>query len=113
MFSISRAAAAACVAAMFAPAFMHAQVFNLTKEQLTELTAKNPYERFADGRPKVPDYLLQRMRGVSAEEVFGVLGGGGGGGRGGGTNFRATYADGFQVLHGEKKMVGRAFTVQF
>jgi regulator of RNase E activity RraA len=57
------------------------------------------------------------MRGVSADEIFGVLGqGGGGGGRGGANNpgnFRSTYADGFQILHGEKKMVGRAFTVQF
>ena len=109
MFSISRAAAAACLAAMCAPALIHAQVFNLTKEQMTQLTSKNPYDRYPDGRPKVPDYLLERMRGVSAEEIFGVLGGGGRGG----ANFHNTYADGFEILHPAKKLVGRAFTVQF
>ena len=116
MFPISRAALAACLAVLSVPAFVHAQVFNFTKDQLTELTAKNPYGRFDDGRPKVPDYLLERMRGVSAEEIFNVVGsGGGGGGRGGNGpgNFKNTYADGFEILHPDKKMVGRAFTVQF
>jgi regulator of RNase E activity RraA len=85
-----------------------AQIFTLSKEQLIELTAKNPFERFPDGRPKIPDAMLERARGLSAEEVFGALGGGGG--RGG---FRNQYADGFQILHPSKKLVGRAFTVQF
>jgi 4-hydroxy-4-methyl-2-oxoglutarate aldolase len=108
MFSVSRAAIAASLAALCSPAFVHAQVFNLTTEQMTQMTAKNPYDRFPDGRPKVPDYLLERMRGVSAEEIFGVLGGGRGG-----NNFHNTYADGFEILHPAKKLVGRAFTVQF
>jgi regulator of RNase E activity RraA len=30
-----------------------------------------------------------------------------------GKNFRNQFADGFQVLHPDKKLVGRAFTVQF
>ena len=34
--------------------------FVLTKEQMVAYTADNPYERFADGRPKVPDDLLER-----------------------------------------------------
>ena len=40
-----------------------AQLWQLTPEQLTQLTAKNPFERFADGRPKVPDVLLEKLRG--------------------------------------------------
>lgn len=100
------ATVSACVAAMLAPALAHAQVFTLTKDQLVELTRANPFERFPDGRPKVPDGMLERARGISAEEVFGVLGGGRGG-------YRNQYADGFQVLHPAKKLVGRAFTVQF
>jgi regulator of RNase E activity RraA len=71
---------------------------------MVELTAQNPFERFADGRPKVPDALLKRAQGLSAEEVLAVLPGKG---------FRNQYADGFQILHPGKKLVGRAFTVQF
>ena len=44
-----------CIAAVTLGACLaQAQLFTLTKEQLTELTAQNPFERFADGRPKVP-----------------------------------------------------------
>jgi hypothetical protein len=31
----------------------------MTREQLIKYTAKNPYDRFPDGRPKVPDALLE------------------------------------------------------
>src|SRR6266568_4069876 len=81
-----------------------AQLYSLTKEQLIELTSQYTGERFADGRPKVADNLIARARGLSAEEVWGVLPG---------RNFKNQYADGFQVLHPGKKMVGRAFTAQF
>ena len=92
------------MAAMLAPSMTQAQVFSLTKEQLIEYKAANPFERFPDGRPKVPDALIERAKGISMEEVFGVLPGKG---------FRNQYEDGWQVLHPGKKMVGRAFTVQF
>ncbi|MEZ5366746.1 MAG: hypothetical protein R2748_31495 [Bryobacterales bacterium] len=36
-------------------------------------TEKNPYERFADGRPKVPDALLERVKSMSVEEAWGIL----------------------------------------
>ena len=71
---------------------------------MIELTAQNPFERFPDGRPKVPDGLIERARGLSAEEVLSVLPGKG---------FRNQYADGFRILHPGKRLVGRAFTVQF
>lgn len=35
-----------------------AQLFQWTPEQLIKYTKKNPYDRFPDGRPKVPDELL-------------------------------------------------------
>jgi len=41
---------------------------------------------------------------MSAEEVFAILPG---------KEFRNQYEDGFQVLHPGKKLVGRAFTLQF
>ena len=100
----ARLAIATLVASVLTPVFAHAQLFTLTREQMVELTAQSPFERFVDGRPKVPDALIERARGLSAEEVFAVLPGQG---------FRNQYADGFRVLHPARKLVGRAFTVQF
>jgi len=97
--------ALAIVAASFAvPLISHAQVFTLSKEQLIEYTAQNPFDRFPDGRPKVPDGLIERAKGLSAEEVWAILPNKG---------FRNQYADGFQILHANKRLVGRAFTLQF
>ena len=95
---------AVCLAAALIAPPMRAQMNTLTKEQMIEYTAQNPFERFPDGRPKVPDAIIERAKGLSAEEVWAVLPGKG---------FRNQYEDGFQVLHPGKKMVGRAFTVQF
>jgi 4-hydroxy-4-methyl-2-oxoglutarate aldolase len=81
-----------------------AQIFTLSKEQLIEYTAQNPFDRFADGRPKVPERFIERARGWSSEEIFAILPGKG---------FRNQYEDGFRILHPETKLVGRAFTVQF
>lgn len=103
MVPVFRHAAAAVLAAAFA-APCQAQLFRLTREQLVELTADSPFERFPDGRPRVPDHLIARARGLSAEEVWSVLPGKG---------YRHQWADGFQVLHPGMKLVGRAFTVQF
>ena len=74
------------VAALLASTLAHAQLFTLTREQLIEYSAQNPFDRFADGRPKVPDALIERARGLSSEEIFAVLPGKG---------FRNQYADGF------------------
>src|SRR5881398_3413492 len=81
-----------------------AQLFSFPKQELADYTAQNPFERLPDGRPKVPDDLIERARGLSSEEVWAVLQQRG---------FNNQYADGFQVLHPGKTMVGRAFTVQF
>jgi regulator of RNase E activity RraA len=96
--------AAVVASAVLVPIVSDAQLFMLSREQLIEYTAQNPFERFSDGRPKVPDDLIARARGLSAEEVFAVLPPAG---------YRNQYADGFRILHPEKKLVGRAFTVQF
>lgn len=94
---------AACFAVLLAPA--RAQLFQFTREQLIEYTAQNPFDRFPDGRPKVPDSLIERAKGMSAEEVWAIVENN--------KRYPNQYADGFHVLHPGKKMVGRAFTVQF
>jgi regulator of RNase E activity RraA len=107
--SQSGAGLLACVVlATLAPAPASAQLWSWTKDQMTEYTKAWTGDRFPDGRPKVPDALLERARGMSSEEII-VPGGGRGGGGGG----YSQYADGWMVLQPGKKMVGRAFTVQF
>jgi 4-hydroxy-4-methyl-2-oxoglutarate aldolase len=81
-----------------------AQVFTLTKDQMMLYTSANPFERFADGRPKVPDALLEKAKGLSVEEVWSVLPGKG---------YRHQFVGDWQIMHPEKKLVGRAVTVQF
>ncbi len=88
--------------ALLAPTYSQSQVFTWTREQMLKYTAQNPYERFPDGRPKVPDSILERVRGLSAEEVLGIAGRG----------YPNQYVDGLQILHPGKKMVGRALTLQ-
>ncbi len=80
------------------------QLVTFSKQDLVDYSAQSPFERFPDGRPKVPDNLLQQARELSSEEVWAVLQEKG---------FNNQYADGFRILHPDKPMVGRAFTVQF
>lgn len=101
----------ACVMAAAAAAPARAQVFTLTKDEMIALTAQNPFGRFPDGRPKVPDSILERARAISAEEVWAILGNGPASNPG--RAYRSQYADGFEILHPGKPMAGRAFTVQF
>ena len=77
------------------------QVFTMTREQLIKYTAKNPYERYPDGRPKVPDAVLQKLNDLSSEEI--------GLSRSG---FPNQFVDSLQVLHPGKKLIGRAVTLQ-
>ena len=46
------------------------QSVQITKGQLMALTPEWKGERFADGRPKVPDNIIRRMKSVSVEEAW-------------------------------------------
>jgi 4-hydroxy-4-methyl-2-oxoglutarate aldolase len=81
-----------------------AQMFTLTREQMVKYTAKNPFERFPDGRPKAPDALLEKCKGLSAEEVWAVVEE---------QKYPNQYADKFKILHPGMKLIGRAVTAQF
>ena len=82
------------------------QVFTLSHDQMVRYTAQNPYDRFPDGRPKVPDALLGRLQNMSSEEVMGA--GRAAGPPGSGSN---QYTDGWQILHPGVKLIGRAVTL--
>jgi len=93
-----------CAGAFLTTPPTRAQLISFPKQDLIDYTSPNPFDRLPDGRPKVPDDLIERARGLSAEEVWAVLEEKG---------YRNQYADGFHVLYPGKTMVGRAFTVQF
>jgi regulator of RNase E activity RraA len=71
---------------------------------LIELTAQNPFERFPDGRPCVPDDLIERMKLVTTEEAWGVLREHG---------YHRQFAGGWKETHPGTITVGRAVTAQF
>ena len=77
---------------------------NMSPEELIEYTPEWQGERFADGRPKVPDDILARMHNVSITQAWGVL-------RGPGYNWQ--YEDGWVCTHPGQVLVGRALTAAY
>jgi 4-hydroxy-4-methyl-2-oxoglutarate aldolase len=75
-----------------------------TKDQITFYTSAWTGERFADGRPKLPDDLLVRALDVSIEDVWDYLRGQG---------YSNQFEGGWQALHIDKPFAGRALTAQF
>jgi 4-hydroxy-4-methyl-2-oxoglutarate aldolase len=75
----------------------------LPKEEILALTAEWKGERFPDGRPKVPDSILERMKSVSVEEAWGTL-------RGEGYNNQ--FEGGWKMIN-DKVVTGRALTAQY
>jgi len=76
----------------------------LTTEQLVEYTPDWKGDRFPDGRPKVPDTILDRMKTVTLEEAWAVVTGAG---------FSHQYEDNWVSIHPDKVLVGRALTSQW
>jgi regulator of RNase E activity RraA len=76
----------------------------ISKEELIFLTPEWKGERFPDGRPKVPDAILKRMKLVTHEEAWAVLRN---------ENYKYQYADGWQVINPDSVLVGRAVTATF
>ena len=76
----------------------------LTRELLIKYTPDWNGERFADGRPKVPDGILERMKNVTLEEAWAELRAAG---------FNHQYEDGWLSIHPGKVLVGRALTAQW
>jgi len=85
------------------PQTINAQFFN-TREELIYYTSEWNGERFDDGRPKVPDEILERMKKVSIEEAWGVL-------RSKGYNNQ--FEGNWVILHDDQPVVGRALTAQY
>jgi regulator of RNase E activity RraA len=100
---ILRPLGAAFAAALLIPA-ASAQPGVLTRAELIQYTPEWKGERFPDGRPKVPDGILKRMRSVTLEEAWAALRDAG---------FNHQYEDGWFSIHPGKVLVGRALTAQW
>ncbi|QHT67988.1 RraA family protein [Rhodocytophaga rosea] len=83
---------------------LRAQSVALPKESIIGFTSNWKGERFPDGRPKVPDNILERMKDVSLENAWSVV-------RGAGYNNQ--FAGEWQTIHPDQVMVGRALTAQY
>lgn len=81
-----------------------AQQVTLTPEQIKTFTAAWKGERFPDGRPKVPDALLQRLKKISIEEAWGILRNKG---------YQNQFEGEWMLLRNEQVMTGRVVTAQY
>ncbi|HVG15670.1 MAG TPA: hypothetical protein VM935_11940 [Chitinophagaceae bacterium] len=82
-----------------------AQYVQSSKEELIALTPDWKGERFPDGRPKVPDDIIKRMKAVTIEEAWAIISSAG---------FRYQIADGWgEIINRDSVLVGRAFTTTF
>ncbi|ALS26725.1 dimethylmenaquinone methyltransferase [Paenibacillus sp. 32O-W] len=70
-------------------------------EDIVQLTPHWEGERFANGRPKVPDDILRRMRNITLEEAWGALWHRG---------YHFQFEGDFKIIHPDRVMVGRAVT---
>lgn len=91
----------ACSIAATVPALSQVKT---TKEQIMFYTSEWKGERFPDGRPKIPDSLLQRALDVSIEDVWDYLQG---------QDYRCQFDGGWKALHLDKPFAGRASTAQY
>src|SRR2546425_378871 len=94
----------AIFAAMAWPSRAGAQVDLFSKEQRVEFTPQWSGERFADGRPKVADSVLARLKDVTADEAWDVLQDSG---------FRNQFEGGWKIINPGERLVGRVVTAVF
>lgn len=94
------------LAAVMLMAFIASAAQNIgsSPDYIKALTAEWKGERFADGRPKVPDAILERLKNISIEEAWGVL-------RNRGYNNQ--FEGDWQVIHPDEAMTGRVVTAQY
>lgn len=77
---------------------------NLRTEELIEFTPEWKGERFEDGRPRVPDDLIERLRAVTITQAWGVM-------RGDGYNWQ--YEGNWVCTQPGQVLVGRAVTAVY
>jgi len=82
----------------------YAQNVGSSPEFIKALTPEWKGERFPDGRPKVSDAILERLKNISLEEAWGVLRNKG---------FNNQFEGDWTIIHPESAMTGRVVTAQY
>ncbi|AQG80852.1 RraA family protein [Spirosoma montaniterrae] len=81
-----------------------AQQIGSTPEQIKAYTANWKGDRFADGRPNVPDLVLERLQNCTLEQIWGYLNNKG---------YRNQVEKNWVILKPGETMTGRVVTAQF
>src|SRR5579859_4836778 len=81
-----------------------AQLDLFSKDQRIEFTPEWQGARFPDGRPDVPDAVLQRLKNVTADEAWDVLQDSG---------YRNQFEGNWKVINPGERLVGRVVTAVF
>lgn len=76
----------------------------ISKEEMLFLTPLWEGERFEDGRPKVPDDIIERMKEVTHDEAWAVMKNEG---------YKYQYAESWETINPDSILVGRAVTASF
>jgi len=82
----------------------HAQRLGSSPEYIKTLTSNWKGERLEDGRPHVPDLVLERLENATLEQIWGYLGNKG---------YRNQVEKDWVILKPGETMVGRVVTAQF
>ncbi len=81
---------------------VHSQI--PSREEVIFYTAEWTGERYPDGRPKVSDELLERIKNISIEEAWGVLRGEG---------YSNQFASDWKMIREDQPFTGRALTAVY
>lgn len=82
----------------------YSQLGMFSREQRIDLTRAWEGERFPDGRPRVSDEILSRLKNVTAEEAWGVLQS---------TGYVNQFEGNWHVINPGERLVGRVVTAVF
>jgi 4-hydroxy-4-methyl-2-oxoglutarate aldolase len=82
----------------------HAQNVGSSPAYIKALTSQWKGERFPDGRPRVSDALLERLKNISIEEAWGVLRNKG---------YLNQYEGNWTIIKPDEVMTGRVVTAQY
>ena len=81
-----------------------AQQVTLTSDQIKALTPDWKGERSADGRPRVADKLMERLKKIHLEEAWGILRNKG---------FQNQFEGDWMIINPDSTMTGRVVTAQY
>ena len=92
------------IALMLIAGISEAQNVGSSPEYIKTLTSEWKGERFPDGRPKVSDQVLERLKNISIEEAWGVLRNKG---------YQNQYEGNWEIILEDEAMTGRVVTAQY